>query len=284
MPQFVRDEFEKLFSDKFGFKETVAVNSGTSALIATIASLDLKPGDEVITTPFTFIATTNAILLAGGKPVFVDIKPDSKLIDENKIERALTPRTKAIVVVHLYGRICNMPVICEIAKQHDLVVVEDCAQSLGARCSFDCATPQKCRPCKAVEAPYAGTMGDAACFSFYKTKNLSTFEGGAIGLNGSSRLDAVRLRAICDQGQVGRYNHQYIGYNFRLAEPLCLLAIEGLKLHEAAFLAELGRRDESFGHYPYVVYEQPAYKNLGIKGDCPIAEEVAREIRKSSES
>ena len=108
MPQIVRDIFENYVKDRFDLKDCIAVNNGTSALIASLWSMDLKPEDEIITTPFTFIATSNAILISGGKPVFADIDKDTLLIDPEKIEKLITPKTKAIMPVHLYGRICEM--------------------------------------------------------------------------------------------------------------------------------------------------------------------------------
>jgi len=280
MPAIVRELFEKEFTKRFKVQQSIAVNNGTSALIAPLWSMDFSPGDEVITTPFTFIATSNAILISGATPVFVDIDPVTKLIDVDKIEQAVTSKTKAIIPVHLYGRVCNMPKIMEIAKKYNLMVIEDTAQALGATCNF-CETSEenKCSPCRDANGVLAGTLGDVGCFSFYKTKNFSTFEGGMITINNGSRLDGAKIRSICDQGQVGRYNHEYVGFNFRLAEPLCLLGLENLKIHEKAYLSELGMRDESYGHYPNVVYEQPAYKRLGIVGDCPIAERAAKDIR-----
>ena len=281
MPAIIRKIFEDEFTSRMNVKDSIAVTSGTSALIAALWALDLKPGDEVITTPFTFIATSNAILIAGATPVFVDIHPVSKLIDETKIEQAITPRTKAIIPVHLYGRVCNMPVIMDIAKRHNLIVIEDTAQGFGARSDFKQDVSMLTSPC-VVGDNLAGTVGDIGCFSFYKTKNLSTFEGGMITINKNSKVDGSVVRAICDQGQTAKYHHEYIGFNFRLAEPLCLIGLERLKLHEVGNLAELGFRDESKGHYPNVVYEQPIYKKRGIIGDCPIAEEAARKIRENS--
>tara|TARA_R100000234_G_scaffold115231_1_gene91050 strand:- start:205 stop:1017 length:813 start_codon:yes stop_codon:yes gene_type:complete len=264
MPQVVRDIFEDYVKDRFGLEDCIAVNNGTSAIIAPMWSMDFKPGDEVITTPFTFIATSNAILIAGAKPVFVDIDPDTLLIDANKIEEKITSRTKAIIPVHLYGRICEMKKINEIARKHNLVVFEDTAQAFGSTNDA---------------GEYAGMMSDGGSFSFYKTKNISTFEGGMICIPKDSKLDAVKVRSICNQGQVGRYNHEYIGFNFRLAEPLCLMAYEQMKLHMKGIKAELGLRGPEQGHYPNVVYEQPAYIRAGIKGECPIAEAAAKRIR-----
>jgi perosamine synthetase len=268
MPAIVRDIFENYVKDRFDLQDCIAVNNGTSALIAPLWSLDLNPGDEVITTPFTFIATTNAIIIAGGRPVFVDIDPETYLIDPSKIEAAITAKTRAIIPVHLYGRVCNMDKINMVAAKHDLVVIEDTAQAFGAECHC---------------GKYAGMVADAGTFSFYKTKNISTFEGGMICIPKGSRLDSSKIRSICDQGQVGKYNHEHIGFNFRLAEPLCLMALEQMKIHMTGIKAELGLRGPKQGHYPRVVYNQPAYVRKGITGDCPIAESVAEEIRRATE-
>jgi perosamine synthetase len=269
MPSVVRDIFENYVKDRFDLEDCIAVNNGTSALIAPLWSMDLRPEDEVITTPFTFIATSNAVLIAGAKPVFVDIDPETLLIDADKIEAAITENTKAIMPVHLYGRVCEMQKINNIAKKHNLVVIEDTAQGFGAT---------------NTSGKYAGMMSDAGTFSFYKTKNISTFEGGMICIPKGSRLDAVKVRSICNQGQVGKYNHVYLGFNFRLAEPLCLMAYEQMKLHMEGIKAELGFRGPEKGHYPNVVYEQPIYIDMGITGDCPIAESVARSIREGTYS
>lgn len=264
MPAVVRQIFESYVKETFDLKDCIAVNNGTSALIAPLWSMDLMPGDEVITTPFTFIATSNAVLIAGGKPVFVDIDPNSLLIDPVKIAAAITPKTRAILPVHLYGRICDMDAINQIAAKHSLVVIEDTSQAFGA---------------VSQDGKSAGMMSDVGTFSFYKTKNISTFEGGMICIPKNSRLDSEKIRSICDQGQVGKYNHEHIGFNFRLAEPLCLMALEQMKLHMTGIRAELGLRGPAQGHYPTVVYDQPAYKKRGITGDCPIAEKVAMQIK-----
>ena len=267
MPEVVRNIFEDYVKERFDLKDCIAVNNGTSALIAPLWSLDLQPDDEVITTPFTFIATSNAVIIAGGKPVFVDIDPDTLLIDPNKIEEAITEKTRAIMPVHLYGRVCDMERINEIAEKHNLLVIEDTAQAFGATCHC---------------GRYAGMMSDVGTFSFYKTKNISTFEGGMICIPKDSKIDAVRVRSVCNQGQIGRYNHEYIGFNFRLAEPLCLMAYEQMKLHMEGIKAELGFRGPEKGHYPNVVYEQPIYIKKGITGNCPIAEKVAKSIREGT--
>ena len=269
MPSVVRDLFENYVKEQFDLEDCIAVNNGTSAIIAPLWSMELQPNDEVITTPFTFIATSNAILIAGAKPVFVDIDPETLLLDPAKIEEKITPNTKAIVPVHLYGRICDMKKINEIAKKHNLVVIEDTAQAFGAS-----------TPC----GKHAGMMSDTGTFSFYKTKNISTFEGGMICVPKNSKLDASKIRSICNQGQVGKYNHVYLGFNFRLAEPLCLMAYEQMKLHMKGIKAELGLRGPEKGHYPKLVYQQPYYIQEGIKGNCPIAEKTAAKIRKIMEN
>jgi dTDP-4-amino-4,6-dideoxygalactose transaminase len=262
MPVAVRKMFEDYCIESMRVKDAIAVNSGTSSLIASLWSMDLKPDDEVITTPLTFIATSNAILIAGAKPVFVDINKDDYLIDVNKIEDAITDKTRAIIPVHLYGRVCDMNRIIEIANRHNLIVIEDTAQAFG----------------QTYNDQLAGTMGDAGCFSFYKTKNISTFEGGMITVNQNSKLDADKIRSITDQGQVGKYVHEYIGFNFRLAEPLCLMALEQMKFHMTGIRAELGLRGPEQGHYPKLVYDQPCYQRLNITGNCPVAKKVAEEI------
>jgi perosamine synthetase len=266
MPAIVRDIFENYVKERFDLEDCVAVNNGTSALIAPLWSMELKPSDEVITTPFTFIATSNSIIIAGGKPVFVDIDPKTYLIDPKEIEKAITPNTRAIMPVHLYGRVCDMKTINEVAKRHNLVVIEDTAQAFGA--TYHCGN-------------YAGMLSDAGTFSFYKTKNISTFEGGMICIPKGSLLDSKKVRSICNHGQDGRYNHVHIGFNFRLAEPLCLMAYEQMKLHMSGIKAELGLRGPDQGHYPNVVYNQPVYIRKGIKGNCPIAEKVAKTIKEN---
>ena len=265
MPIVVRNIFEDYVKDRFDLQDAIAVNNGSSAIIAPLWSMDLKPGDEIITTPFTFISTVTSIVIAGGKPVFVDINKDSKLINVDLIEAAITPNTKAIMPVHLFGRVCDMDKINAIANKHNLVVIEDTSQSFGAE----------------LNGKFAGMLSDVGTFSFQKTKNINTFEGGMICIPHSSKLDAKKIRAICNQGQTSKYYHEYLGFNFRLAEPLCLMAYSQMKLHMEGIKSELGFRNEKSGHYPYVVYDQPAIKNLGITGNCPVAESVAAHIKKN---
>lgn len=266
MPLVVRNIFEEYVKKRFDLEDVIAVNNGSSAIIAPLWSMDLQPEDEVITTPFTFISTITSIIVAGGTPVFVDINEEDSLINVDLIEAAITERTKAIMPVHLFGRICDMNRINEIADKHNLVVIEDTSQSFGAETS---------------DGTLAGMLSDCGTFSFQKTKNINTFEGGMICIPKGSKLDAAKVRAICNQGQTSKYHHEYLGFNFRLAEPLCLLAYSQMKLHMTGIKAELGFRNEKSGHYPYVAYDQPAIKKLGITGDCPVAEAKAAYIKEN---
>lgn len=259
MPHVIRQMFEQEFCRRLGCPAAVAVNSGTSALVGALLSLDLAGGD-VLTTPFTFVSTANAILLAGGRPVFADIRPDNHLIDEHLIEAAITPRTRAILPVHLFGRVCAMDTICEIAAQHGLTVVEDAAQALGA----------------VYQGCHAGTFGDLGCFSFYKTKNLSTFEGGMIAVN---QGDAHQIRCHIDPIVNRQSGFPVVGHNFRMPEPCALIGYEKLKLHWDQVPSALGRFSERDGFYPQLVYQTEAFRRRGISGNCPVAEQLVQEIQ-----
>lgn len=280
MPRVVLELFEQQLQQFFGGRcQTVGVNSGTSALVAIMFSLDLKPGDEVITTPFTFTATSNAIVLAGGTPVFADINEDDYLINPGKVQELIGPKTRAILPVHLFGRVCNMEALCHLGKRHGLAVIEDACQAIGAEYEWSTGAREK-----------AGVLADAAAFSFYKTKALSTFEGGAIIVPDRQRprVDYDKIRSIARDGTAvdydsgtGQETHvlKHIGFNFRMNELSALVGLERLKLHEPAILAELGRFGPQDGYYPFVIYDQPAYKDRGITGDCPVAEKIAQRVR-----
>src|SRR6478735_5303453 len=192
-------EFEKEFASYCGTTECVAVNSGTSALHLALLAAGVGPGDEVITVPFTFVATAAAILYAGAKPVFVDIEPVSYCMDPAALERAITPRTKAIMPVHLYGHPADMDPILEVAARHGLTVIEDAAQAHGAH--------YKGRPC--------GSMGAIAGFSFYPGKNLGAYgEGGAAVTNDADVAKTMRL--LRSWGEEKRYEHALKGFNYRM--------------------------------------------------------------------
>jgi len=191
--------FEHDFAAYSGTTECIALNSGTSALHLALLAAGIGPGDEVITVPFTFVASVAAILYANAKPVLVDIDPASFTIDPSAIEAAITPRTKAILPVHLYGQAADMDPIMEIARRRRLVVIEDAAQAHGAK--------YKGRP--------VGSIGDMACFSFYPGKNLGAYgEGGAVTTNNAEYARTVRM--LRDWGQDRKYHHVLRGYNYRM--------------------------------------------------------------------
>jgi len=195
-------EFEGKFSRYLGCKHTVGVTSCTAAMQISLLALGIGPGDEVITTPMTFIATANAILHAGAMPVFVDVERDTGNIDANLIEGAITEKTKAVLPVHLYGQLCDMKRIRGIADKHRLAVIEDAAHAVEA-------VRDGVRP---------GGLSDAACFSFYATKNMTSGEGGAVSTNNreiAETLKKLRLHGM-SKGAADRYSKRYEHYDMEL--------------------------------------------------------------------
>lgn len=300
--------FEGKFASYCQADQAIGVNSGTSALHLALLAAGVGPNDEVITTPFTFIATVSAIDYTGARPVFVDIDPISFTIDPALIEAAITPRTKAIIPVHLYGQPADMDPILEIARRHGLVVIEDAAQAHGAE----------------YKGRRAGSMGDLGCFSFYPGKNLGAYgEGGAVTTSNSEMARIVRM--LRDWGAERKYYHDLKGFNYRMegvqgavlgvkmkyieewtearrthaAYYNTLLADTGIPL-PAAFPERrhvyhvyairtnerellqpfLQERGVSTGiHYPIPVHLQKAFAELGYKaGDFPHSEQAANEV------
>lgn len=195
----VVEGFERAVADYVGAPQALGVSTGTDAILLMVKALDLKPGDEIITTPFTFFATGGAIVNAGGTPVFVDIDPATFNMDPTKLEAAITPRTRAIIAVHIFGQCADMDHILEIGKRHNLVVFEDAAQSLGAK--------YKGRP--------ACSMGAGAGISYYPSKNLGAAgEGGMVVCNEDWLYDKVRL--LRAHGAEKTYIHQLVGTNSHL--------------------------------------------------------------------
>jgi len=191
--------FEEEFAAYCGTAECIALNSGTSALHLALLAAGVGPGDEVITVPFTFVASIAAVIYAGARPVLVDIDSRSFTMDPSVIEAAITPRTKAILPVHLYGQSADMDPIMEIARRHRLVVIEDAAQAHGAK--------YKGRP--------VGSVGDMACFSFYPGKNLGAYgEGGAVTTSNPEYARTIRM--LRDWGQDRKYHHVLRGFNYRM--------------------------------------------------------------------
>jgi perosamine synthetase len=303
-------ELEERFAAMCGTREAVAVSSGTAALMIALAVHGISAGDEVITTAFTFAATANSVLFTGARPVFVDVRDDDFNIDPSLIEAAITPRTRAVLPVHLYGQPCDMDAIEAIARKHGLVVIEDAAQAHGAT----------------VDGKTAGSFG-TGCFSFYATKNMTTGEGGMITSAFSATAEKARL--FRSHGETSRYVSESLGYNFRMPDILAAIGLAQLaKLAErneqrranAAYLTERlrgvvtppeapGRRHvyhqytvrvpyvdgtssardalaaklaeagiETSVYYPLPVHKQPLYVSLGYHDELPVAERLSREV------
>ncbi len=301
-------QFEKDFAKYCGAEHCLAMNSGTSALHIALLLLGVGSGDEVITTPYTFIATSWAISYCGAKPVYVDIEDATFNLDPKLVERAITPRTKAVLPVHLYGQPCDLDPLLAICQKHNLPLVEDAAQAHGAK----------------YKGKTIGTFGGISCFSFYPAKNLGAAgEGGALVTN--SPEFAAHARALREHGSTKRYHHDEIGFNYRMEGIQG--AVLGVKLkhleqwqagrrrvaqlyHELLagtplrlpvepgyaenawhlYTVRHPRRDElkahldangigNAVHYPMPLHLQKAYANLGHKpGDFAVAEKASREV------
>lgn len=297
--------FEEEFASFSGARHGIAVNSGTSALHLALLAAGVGPGDEVITVPCTFVATVAAVVYTGAKPVFVDVDPVTYTMDPAQVEAAITPRTKAILPVHLYGNPVDMDPINEIARRHGLVVIEDAAQAHGAE--------YKGRRC--------GSLADMGCFSFYPGKNLGAYgEGGLITTNNPEFVRKIRM--LRDWGAEKKYEHVLKGYNYRMEGVQgAILRVklryleawtEARRAHAAAYNATLpangltlpteiagnrhvyhvyavltAQRKELMDtlnskgvqtgiHYPYPVHLLPAYADLNYApGSFPVSERIA---------
>jgi len=240
-------EFEQTISGFAGTKYAIAVNSGTSGLHLCVRALDLKEGDEVITTPFSFIASANVMLYENAVPVFVDIDSLTLNIDPSKIEAALTPRTRAIMVVHVFGRPSPMREIKAIAERHNLKIIEDACEALGAE----------------YEGQMAGSIGEAGVFAFYPNKQITTGEGGVVVTNSHRVYERVRL--LRNHGRDPRsewFEHVELGYNYRLSDISCALGIEQVKriegiLHSREQVAH--RYRERLGNNADLTLPQPVF-------------------------
>lgn len=214
--------FEAALADFLGVAEVVGVSSCTDALIVTLAALDIGHGDEVITTPMTFSATSNAVLLRGSRPVFADVDPATGNIDTEAVRKAITGRTKAIICVHLYGHMCDVAGLRKLAHEHNLFLIEDAAHCVDGHRG-------ELRP---------GRVGDVACFSFYATKNLTSGEGGAIATNDSSLAERLRSlrshgldRGVAERHRESSYRHWdqlYLGYKANLTDLQAALLLPQL--------------------------------------------------------
>jgi len=207
-------EFETAFARYCGTQYAVAISSGTAALHLCMAAIGIRPGDEVISTPFSFVASSNCILFEGGRPVFVDIDPDTWNIDPARIEAAVTPRTRAIIPVDVFGQPADMDPILAVARKHGLRVVEDSCEALGAR----------------YHGRRAGALGDVGVFGFYPNKQITTGEGGMIVTNDEPIARVARSMRNQGRGEgAGWLTHERLGYNFRLSDINCALGLAQLR-------------------------------------------------------
>jgi perosamine synthetase len=207
-------EFEAALAEYTGSRYAVAVNSGTSALHLCMKAAEIQEGDEVITTPFSFVASANCILFEGGRPVFVDILPDTYEIDVAQIESAITPRTRAILPVHVFGRPCEMAKILEIAERHELCVIEDACEAIGAR----------------IGGAAVGAFGRAGVFAFYPNKQMTTGEGGAIVTDDAEIAALCRSWANQGRGESAAWlQHERLGYNYRISDINCAIGLAQLR-------------------------------------------------------
>jgi dTDP-4-amino-4,6-dideoxygalactose transaminase len=235
-------ELEDRWAQRVGVRHAIAMSNGTVALMSILAGLGLGPGDEAITVAHTFAATANAILSTGATPVFVDVEPDTWLIDAKRIEAAITPRTRAIVPVHLFGLVADMDMIRAIADRHGLAVVEDAAQAHGAT----------------YRGRIAGSFGHGA-FSLYATKNMTTAEGGLVTTDDDALADWLRLYR--NQGMRNRYDFEILGYNFRLtdiAAAIGLVQLHKLDRNTARRQGIAAGYDEAFADLPVRTPPSPA--------------------------
>jgi len=208
--EFVQ-EFEKKFAKRIGVRHAAALCNGTAALHSALSAINVRPNDEVIVPSFSFIATANAVLYLGAKPVFVDIDPKTYNVDSGEIRKKITDKTKAIIVVHYAGQPADMDAINELAEDRDIFVVEDAAEAHGAL----------------YKGKRAGSLGDLACFSFYPNKNMTTGEGGMVTTDSKALIGKIRM--IRSHGQDGRYHHVMLGYNYRMTDFQAALGIVQLK-------------------------------------------------------
>ena len=305
----VVEDFERAFASWCGVANAVAVSNGTAALHLLMLAHDIRPGDEVITTPFSFVASANVALFVGARPVLVDIEPETLCLDPSRVEAAITPRTRAIIPVDLYGHAAAIGELRDIADRHGLVLIEDACQAHGAT----------------IDGVKTGAFGVSAAFSFYPTKNMTTSEGGMVTSPDSDV--ARRVRLLRQHGSETRYLHEELGYNLRLTEIAAaigraqlakldrfnevrrrnagvlnrgLAGTPGLSrpverpgyghvYHQYTVLIEKNRdhvqqrlRDLGVGtavHYPIPIHKQPMYVKMGYGSQSlPVAQRAAEQV------
>lgn len=309
----VVEEFEKRFAEKHMCREAAALSNGTIALEASLRSLGVGFGDEVIVPSFTFIATANAALILGARPILCDIDPETFTLDPECVERAVTRRTRVIIPVHLFGHPADMDPIIKIARENNIYVLEDAAQAHGAK----------------YKNRFVGCLGDLGIYSLYATKNITSGEGGIVVSNDPDKIKFIKI--FRDQGQTSKYVHEILGSNYRLTSIQGALALKQLEkldlyneirrrnarlltqklskiswiktpverewayhvyhqyvilLKEDAPITRDGLREylerngvETAVHYPIPINKQPLYKKLGYDEDCcPVADSVSKRI------
>jgi len=305
------NNFEDAFADYIGTKYAIATTSGTTALGIALKALDIRSGDEVIVPDFTFIATANAVLFQNAKPVFADVNWKTFTIDPDDVLRKITPRTRAIIGVHLFGHPFDVEAIQEICEDYNLFLIEDCAQAHGAE----------------YKGEKVGCFGTVSCFSFYATKNMTTGEGGMVLTN--DREIERRLRLIINHGQEQKYLHTTLGYNYRMTNIQAAIGIAQLRkledfnekrignaeylsshlkapletpykkkdvkhvyhqyvvkikkdfpMRRSEFINYLGEKGiGSAIHYPLPIHRQPLYQKLGYPKDlCPVSTELSKVV------
>lgn len=299
---------EQELADYLKTKHAFGVANGSDALLLALMALDIQPGDEIITTPFTFFATAGAIARLGAKPIFVDVRADTYNIDEAQIEAAITSSTKAIIVVHLYGQMAAMDLIMKVAKQHGLAIIEDAAQAIGA----------------SYAGRMVGSYGDIACYSFFPTKNLGAAGDAGLVTTNDDEL-AAKLRILRVHGAAKKYHHEVVGINSRLDEMQAAvlrvkfkhldlwtarrraIAMEYTNLlreasgitppkidpkavhvfHQYTVVADnrdaLVERLDSQGvgttvYYPVALNEQQCFSGLELRKQCPVAQELSKKV------
>ncbi|HUK37998.1 MAG TPA: DegT/DnrJ/EryC1/StrS family aminotransferase [Methanomicrobiales archaeon] len=307
----VTAEFEKAFTSYCGAKHGIAVSNGTTALHAALLAAGIGPGDEVIVPSFTFIATATSVSMCGARPVFADVDDRTFTLDPASVERLVTPKTRAVIGVHLFGQPFDIPAISAICRDHSIILVEDAAQAHGST----------------FRGKKVGSFGDLACFSFYATKNMTTGEGGMV-LTGDDGL-ADRVRLLINHGQKEKYLHTTLGYNFRLTDMgaamglVQLRKLDGMnarrvanakyldgsircpglvtpyvrpdathvyhqyvlkvekksKLPRDGILQALAAKGVGTAvHYPRPVHDQPLYRGLQGKDPCPVSSRLASSV------
>ena len=303
-------EFENRFATYIGSKYAAATSSGTTALHVALKAAGIKEGDKVLTTPFTFVASSNSILYCEGEPVFTDVKEDSFNIDPVQIRKKLeeNPDIKALLIVHLFGLSCDMDAIMELVKEYNLTLIEDCAQAHGAE----------------YNGKKVGSFGDVSVFSFYPTKNMTTSEGGIVVTDSSEIIDKAKM--LIDHGSSKRYEHKILGYNYRMTNLAGAIGLKQLdklddfnhkrienakyftdKLNDTKgielplypdnkkhvfnlYTLKIENRDEfasyleengiGYGiHYPAPIYKQSLYQDLGFGNlQFPVTEKLCKQV------